>query len=60
MANGLDSDAYAEQVRAEQKLSIEKGISSVPTFIINNKYSIAGGQTTDTFKQVLTEITQET
>ena len=41
------------------KLSIEKGISSVPTFIINNKYSIAGGQTADTFKQVLTEITQE-
>ena len=54
----LDSDAYAEQVRAEQKLSREKGISSVPTFIINNKYSIAGGQTADTFKQLLTEITQ--
>ena len=58
--NILDSDDYAEQVRAEQKLSIDKGISSVPTFIINNKYSISGGQTADTFKQVLTQIAQGT
>jgi len=56
----LDSDAYSEQVRAEQKVSLENGISAVPTFIINNKYSISGGQTPDTFKQVLTQIAQET
>lgn len=55
----LDSDDYAAQIRAEQKLSMDRGISSVPTFIINNQYSIAGGQTADTFKQVLTEISQE-
>jgi len=49
----LDSDAYCEQVRSEQKVSLENGINSVPTFIINNEHLISGGQTTDTFKQVL-------
>ncbi|MBL4823598.1 MAG: DsbA family oxidoreductase [Colwellia sp.] len=55
----LNSDAYAEQVREEQKIILDKGINSVPAFIINNKYSISGGQTTETFKQVLTQIAQE-
>ena len=57
--NLLDSDAYTEQVRAEQNRSIEMGISSVPTFIINNKYSISGGQPPDAFKQALMQIMQE-
>ena len=57
--NLLDSDAYSEQVRAEQNRSIEMGISSVPTFIINNKYSISGGQTADAFKQALAQILSE-
>ena len=55
----LNSDAYTEQVRAEQSRSIEMGISSVPTFIVNNKYSISGGQPPDAFKQALTQIMQE-
>ena len=54
----LDSDAYSQQVRAEQKISLENGISSVPTFIVNNKYAITGGQTADAFKQALTQIVQ--
>ena len=58
--NIIDSDAYSEQVRAEQKISLENGINSVPTFIINNKYSISGGQTADAFKQILKQIAQET
>lgn len=57
--NLLDSDAYSEQVRAEQNRSIEMGISSVPTFIINNKYSISGGQPVEAFKQALTKILEE-
>ena len=55
----LDSNDYAEQVRAEQKASLDMGINSVPAFIINNKYSISGGQLTETFKQALTQIAQE-
>jgi len=55
----LNSDAYAEQIRAEQKISLESGINSVPTFIINDKYAISGGQSTETFKQALAQIAQE-
>lgn len=55
----LDSDAYAEQVRSEQKTSLDRGIHSVPTFIVNDKYSISGGQPADAFKQALTQIAQE-
>lgn len=55
----LDSDDYSQQVRTEQKFSLERGIHSVPTFIINNKYSISGGQSANTFKQALEQITQE-
>ena len=55
----LDSDAYAEQVRAEQQISLNRGISAVPTLIINDKYSISGGQPADAFKQALTQIAQE-
>jgi predicted DsbA family dithiol-disulfide isomerase len=55
----LNSKAYAEQVRAEQKISIDKGINSVPTFIFNHQYSISGGQTKATFMQALKQIAQE-
>jgi predicted DsbA family dithiol-disulfide isomerase len=35
------------------------GISSVPTFIINQKYAINGGQPADVFKQALQQIQSE-
>ena len=55
----LETDSYAEPVRAEQKISLENGISAVPTFIINNKHTISGGQPADVFKQALTQIARE-
>ena len=55
----LESDAYAEQVRAEQQISLGNSINSVPAFIINQKHLISGGQTADVFKQALTQIAQE-
>lgn len=54
----LDSEAYAAQVRAEQKISLDNRIHSVPTFIINNKHAISGGQPAEAFKQALTQIAQ--
>jgi len=52
----LDGDAYSQEVRSEQRHMQEIGISSVPTFIINDKYAISGGQTTESFKQALRQI----
>lgn len=55
----LDSDQYSEQVRAEQAEMHQLGIQSVPTFIINQKYAINGGQPADVFKQALEQIQAE-
>lgn len=55
----LDSDEFAQQVRDEQTQMHQLGISSVPTFIINQKYAINGGQPADVFKQALQQIQSE-
>ena len=55
----LDGDEYAKEVRAEQQKAQQMGISAVPTFIINEKYSISGGQAVETFVQALTQISEE-
>ncbi|MCH8532190.1 MAG: DsbA family oxidoreductase [Saccharospirillum sp.] len=58
-ADILASDAYADEVRGEEAHYQQLGVQSVPTFIINNKYAITGGQPADTFKQALTQIAAE-
>jgi predicted DsbA family dithiol-disulfide isomerase len=55
----LDSDEFAQEVRDEQRRMHQMGIQSVPTFIINQKYAINGGQPADVFKQALQQIQQE-
>jgi len=56
----LAGDDYRELVRSEQQRMHQLGISSVPTFIINDQYSISGGQPTDVFRQALQKIQAET
>lgn len=55
----LASDEYAEAVRQEQSRMHQMGISSVPTFIVNQKYAINGGQPSAVFKQALQQIQNE-
>ncbi len=55
----LDSDQRTQQVRAEQQQYQQMGISSVPAFIINQKYLISGGQPPATFKQALQDIAEK-
>ena len=55
----LASDDYSEAVRNEQARMHQMGISSVPTFIVNQKYAINGGQPADVFKQALQQIQSE-
>ena len=49
----LDSDAYAADVRAEEGLALELGISAVPFFVIDRKFGIPGAQAPDVILQVL-------
>ncbi len=55
----LASDAYTQEVRAEQQLYLNSGISSVPAVIINNQYLISGGQPVEVFEQALRQISQQ-
>jgi predicted DsbA family dithiol-disulfide isomerase len=44
----LSSDAYAADVRADEATARELGITGVPHFLINGKWSVPGAQDTDT------------
>ena len=55
----LESDQFSANVREEEATYQKAGVSSVPAFIINNKYLISGAQEPDTFVQALKEISAE-
>jgi predicted DsbA family dithiol-disulfide isomerase len=55
----LESDQFANEVREEEKKYLDMGISSVPTFIIDDKYLITGGQPVDAFVDTLQKIIAE-
>ena len=57
--NILHSDKYVQAVRQEQNNFKQMGITSVPTFIINDKYALTGGQPSDSFIQALKQISEE-
>jgi len=55
----LQSDQFTREVRAEQAKYQGMGISSVPTFIINDKFKVTGGQAVEKFVEILHEITAQ-
>lgn len=56
----LNSDKLAAEVKLEEQMNYQRGISGVPFYIINNKYGVSGAQPTDVFVNALTEIGGET
>lgn len=52
----LDSDRYAQQVREEETLWVQRGINSVPAVVVNERYLISGGQPPEVFEQQLRAI----
>ena len=52
-AAALESDAYAADVRADEALALDLGISAVPFFVINRAFGIPGAQAPDVILQVL-------
>ncbi len=55
----LDSDAFAEDVRDEEREYQAMGIQSVPSVIFNNHYVVTGGQPVEAFEQAIREIAKE-
>jgi predicted DsbA family dithiol-disulfide isomerase len=49
----LDSDAYADAVRSEEREAQGFGISAVPFFVIDRTYGVSGAQPADALLEVL-------
>ena len=47
---------YAQAVREEQQIWLDKEVHAVPTFLFNQKYMIPGAQEAETFVRVLNKI----
>jgi predicted DsbA family dithiol-disulfide isomerase len=52
----LESDAYAQEVRAREELYLGNGIHAVPAVIVNDRHLIQGGQPAEVFEQALRQI----
>jgi len=52
----LDSDEFADAVRAQERHFQQAGIQSVPATIVNGQYLISGGQPPEAFERALREI----
>ena len=55
----LDGEDYSARVREEEQHWQRLGVQSVPTFVVNGKYAITGGQPTEVFEQALRDIARE-
>ncbi len=52
-AEVLAADGYAAEVRDELAGAVERGITGVPAFVVNDQFVIPGAQDTDTFVNLL-------
>lgn len=48
-----DPDAYADEVRADEREAAELGANAVPFFVLDRRYGISGGQPSEVFVQAL-------
>ncbi|MGI9051551.1 MAG: DsbA family oxidoreductase [Ilumatobacteraceae bacterium] len=54
----LDSDAGVVELRAALESAIDKGITAVPTYVIDGRWSIPGAQDPDVFVQVIRRVAE--
>jgi len=50
----LEDARYADAVREEQQLWLDRDVHAVPAFVFNGQYMVSGAQEADTFVRVLT------
>jgi len=56
----LDSDQFADDVRADEREARDLGISGVPFFVLDRRYGISGAQPADLLLQALDQTWAET
>ena len=55
----LNSEEFAEDVKADITEAGQIGVQGVPFFVINRKYAISGAQPAETFAEALQKVAQE-
>jgi predicted DsbA family dithiol-disulfide isomerase len=55
----LASDAYADEVRADERRAAEYGISGVPFFVVDGRYGASGAQPPDALRALLERAWEE-
>jgi predicted DsbA family dithiol-disulfide isomerase len=55
----LEGDAYADDVRADERLARDYDITGVPFFVIDGKYAVAGAQRADVLLDALEQAWSE-
>lgn len=56
----LESEQFADEVRAEEQQYQAMGIHSVPAIIFNRRYLVSGGQPAEVFEQAIRQVISET
>ncbi|MBG6110820.1 protein disulfide-isomerase [Flavobacterium sp. CG_23.5] len=59
IAQVLNSDKYAEEVKEDQEEANAIGVQGVPFFVFDNKYAISGAQPATSFLETLEKVWQE-
>ena len=55
----LNSDEFADDVKADITEAGQIGVQGVPFFVINRKYAISGAQPAETFAEALQKVAEE-
>jgi predicted DsbA family dithiol-disulfide isomerase len=55
----LETNQYADEVRADQHQAYQIGVQGVPFYVFNNKYAVSGAQSPEVFTQVLNKVWEE-
>jgi len=55
----LDSDAYADAVRADEADAARLGVTGVPFFVVDGRYAVPGAQPPEVMLQVLDRCWQD-
>jgi predicted DsbA family dithiol-disulfide isomerase len=55
----IESEAFAEDVKADITEAAQIGVQGVPFFVINRKYAISGAQPAETFAEALQKVAEE-
>jgi len=55
----VESDEYADEVRAREQWYLDRGIHAVPAVILNGRYLIQGGQPVEVFEAALRKLAAE-